>query len=60
VRYDPARPESSALSCGVRRSIRMQFAFSLVWLGFVTGIALLIWMDRGGRDDVLLRSLLAR
>lgn len=59
VRYDPANPQNSVLSCGIHRSIQFTLAFAITWLLFVMGFSLLWWVAERG-DDVLLRNLITQ
>jgi hypothetical protein len=57
VRYNPSEPAVSCLSYGLNRSVLMIVGFAIVWLAFVTGVSLMVWL--GSRsDEVLLRNLL--
>ena len=44
VRYDPASPKHSTLSCGLHKSLQTMFAFAAVWIvcagGFATAFIL--------------------
>jgi Protein of unknown function (DUF3592) len=59
VRYDPDDPATACLSFGMHRSIKLAFAFAIVWLLFVTGFHHLIWMFTFP-DTVLLENLSVR
>jgi hypothetical protein len=56
VRYDPADPSRSVLSCGLNRSTLRLVIFSVMWLLFVTGFTIL-WCMTGGIDNSILRTL---
>lgn len=56
VRYDPEHPAVSCLSYGMHRMITFIFVFSIMWLVFTTGFAILWWLMMQS-DHVLLKHL---
>jgi hypothetical protein len=44
VRYDEANPETSALSFGFHRALRMKLCFSAVWMTFVIGMTVFTFL----------------
>jgi hypothetical protein len=59
VRYDPAHPETSALSYGWTRTMRFKLAFGVVWIAITLGM--LVLMSVGGQpENEVLEHLLVR
>jgi hypothetical protein len=56
VRDDSADPAVSCLSFGLHRSIQIGLAFSLMWLAFVFGFTIVVWLFAQG-DSILLKNL---
>lgn len=57
VRYDPANPSQSVLSCGVNRSTILLLVFGTTWLLFVTGFTI-VWCMSKGSDNGILNTLI--
>lgn len=59
VRYRPNDPQTSVLSFGFHRSIKLMLTFAIFWLTFVIGFTILFWI--GASDDgVLLENLVTQ
>lgn len=56
VRYNPAAPSQSCLSCGFHQSIQFLAAYGATWLSFLGGLTALTWVGTR-RDRVLLNNL---
>jgi len=59
VRYNPAKPSESVLSCGINRSTVAILVFSSVWTIFTTGFALLMYLGNSG-DNQILQTLITK
>jgi hypothetical protein len=56
VRYRPDKPEEAALAYGFHRSTKFTLAFSITWLLFTSGMALMFWLF-SRPDQALLDSI---
>ena len=57
-RYDPANPRKATLAYGLSKSILMMYIFAIVWLVFVSGFAVLVFISAKG-DYTVLETLVA-
>jgi hypothetical protein len=56
VRYHPEKPQEAALAYGFHRSTKFTLAFSITWLLFTSGVALMFWLF-SRPDQALLDSI---
>ena len=56
VRHHPDKPHQAALGFGFHRSIKFTLAFSITWLLFTSGMALMFWLF-SRPDQALLDSI---
>jgi hypothetical protein len=52
VRYNPAKPSESVLSCGLNRGTVDTLTFGLIWLFFMTGFAAMFVLPRADKTMI--------